>query len=705
MAVVISQPRRVNTTGPVLAAVCCLGLLLFLIAATIVLSLIPVYLSRRNGNRAQPYVGPVRQMQYKLPGTNFPNGPLTQAQLAYLIAQYQTSINNHGSTGKSTISSPGASVSTTTSKITYPIGTPVHQRSIIATIIDAIVTVPLSDYTVLTTSTSTTTAITATTTPISSAAVVGYAPTSTGCSGSPVIVPATALYPDEATWLQSRAPIAETSLRAWLTKIGLSASDYNASTVVPRVGLTTSGGGYRALLIGAGVIQAMDGRETLGSPLAGLLQGITYQTGTSGGAWLLTSFAANNYPTISSLRDSLWIQRFKFFLILPNPDKLDYQAVAIAQILAKKNAGFKVTVADVWSRDLAFQLLQAPNGGANVTFDSITSTDAFKAFSLPFPMVTATLYRTGTCVPPLNSSIIEFTPYAMGSWDTGIKAFTPIKYVGTSYMNGQLPSNGQCVLGYDNAGFVLGTSSFLFNEVECRILPNGTLAFDNDSGNQTNGIITAINAVLQGILNKQEGLTTDDVLSANYPNPFQGSAQTPGVSSLQNLNMVDGGETSQNVPFWPLIQTVRGVDVIIANDNSADTSGNFPNGTQIFTTSQQAQLVGIPFPVIPAASVFVSQGLNVNPTFFGCNQTGVPLVIYLPNTNITFQSGLATFTPTYSEDTTRGMILNGFNVATRSNNTAWSRCLACAIARRKGGLYTATTSAECAGCFKTYCFN
>ncbi|CAF1543266.1 unnamed protein product, partial [Adineta steineri] len=42
------------------------------------------------------------------------------------------------------------------------------------------------------------------------------------------------------------------------------------------------------------------------------------------------------------------------------------------------------------------------------------------------------------------------------------------------------------------------------------------------------------------------------------------------------------------------------------------------------------------------------------------------------------------------------MILNGFNVATRSNNTAWSRCLACAIARRKGGLYTATTSAECA---------
>ncbi len=75
--------------------------------------------------------------------------------------------------------------------------------------------------------------------------------------------------------------------------------------MLPRIGLSSSGGGYRALLCGAGVIQAFDGREqTTRTSMSGLLQGITYQTGTSGGAWLLTSFAANNYPTISSLRDS-----------------------------------------------------------------------------------------------------------------------------------------------------------------------------------------------------------------------------------------------------------------------------------------------------------------------------------------------------------------------------------------------------------------
>ncbi len=494
-------------------------------------------------------------------------------------------------------------------------------------------------------------------------------------------------------------------MRTWLAGIGLDANDYNTSTVLPRVALASSGGGYRALLTGAGVIQAFDGREqTTNTLFSGLLQGITYQTGTSGGAWLLTSFAVNNYPTISSLRDSLWIQRFQFFLATPNPAQPDYDVIAVAQIVGKKEAGFKVTAADVWSRDLAFQLIQAPNGGANVTFDQITSTGAFQSFSLPFPIVTTIQFEPGVCVPPLNASQYEFTPYAFGSWDVGIRAFTPIKFIGTSYNNGQAPANGQCVIGYDNAGFVLGTASFLFNEIECRVLPDGSIALEPDSQNKTFGIVTIINGIIQGIINTQETLTTEDVLSATYPNPFQGSAQSPKVSSLSELNFVDGGETNQNIPLWPLIQPVRKVDLIFANDNSADTTTNFPNGTELMTTYMQAQLVGLPFPFIPDVNTFVSQGLNIRPTFFGCNETNVPLVIYLPNTNISFPSGIPTFTPTYSEADTRGLIQNGFNVATRSNSTQWARCVACAIARRISGLYGTSTSAECRSCFDTYCF-
>jgi lysophospholipase len=260
------------------------------------------------------------------------------------------------------------------------------------------------------------------------------------------------------------------------------------------------------------------------------------------------------------------------------------------------------------------------------------------------------------------------------------------------------------VIGYDNAGYVLGTASFLFNEVECRLLPDGSIVVVPDLQNTTFGIIPVINAVIQGILNTQQTLTTDDVLSATYPNPFQGSAQSPKVSPLSDLNFVDGGESDQNIPLWPLIQPVRKVDVIFANDNSADTTTNFPNGTELMTTYMQALLVGLPFPFIPDANTFVSQGLNIRPTFFGCNETNVPLVIYLPNTNISYASGIPTFQPTYSEADTRGLIQNGFDVATRSNSTQWAQCVACAIARRIGGFYGTSTSAECRSCFDTYCF-
>jgi lysophospholipase len=249
------------------------------------------------------------------------------------------------------------------------------------------------------------------------------------------------------------------------------------------------------------------------------------------------------------------------------------------------------------------------------------------------------------------------------------------------------------VIGYDNAGFVLGTSSFLFNIVACILLLNGSMA---DTQSTTVPMTTAINA--------QEAPTTDNVPSAIYPNPFQGRTQSPKVSLLSELNFVDGGETNQDIPLWPLIQPVRKVDLIFASDNSADTTTNFPNGTQLITTYMQAMLVGLPFPFIPDVNTFVSQGLNIRPTFFGCNETNVPLVIYLPNTNISFPSGIPTLQPTYTEADTLGLIENGLNVATRSNSTQWARCVACTIARRIGGLYGTSTSAECRSCFDTYCF-
>jgi lysophospholipase len=45
----------------------------------------------------------------------------------------------------------------------------------------------------------------------------------------------------------------------------------------------------------------------------------------------------------------------------------------------------------------------------------------------------------------------------MGSYDPMLSAFTPTKYLGTT-------NSTSCVTGYDQAAFVTGTSSELFNE-------------------------------------------------------------------------------------------------------------------------------------------------------------------------------------------------------------------------------------------------
>jgi hypothetical protein len=45
----------------------------------------------------------------------------------------------------------------------------------------------------------------------------------------------------------------------------------------------------------------------------------------------------------------------------------------------------------------------------------------------------------------------------MGSYDPMLSAFTPTKYLGTI-------NSSSCVTGYDQAAFVFGTSSELFNQ-------------------------------------------------------------------------------------------------------------------------------------------------------------------------------------------------------------------------------------------------
>ena len=462
-----------------------------------------------------------------------------------------------------------------------------------------------------------------------------------------------------------------------------------------QVALTTSGGGYRSLLSGAGVIQGLDSRDSDVST-SGLFQGLTYQAGLSGGGWLLSSFAGNNYPTISYLRDNLWEQAFQDSLLDPEFLLAAVAYVAVVDdIILKRAAGFDTTLVDPYGRLLSYQLLEGIDGGVGTTLSSITALSNFTSHAVPFPIITSLGVKTwlGECLPGPNATTYEFTPYEFGSWDSDVSAFMQTHYLGTSMKNGK-PTGFLCTENYDNLGYVLGTSSNLFNQL-CLSIPEPA----NSS--------TDLTTTLAQILDYTHEVTFSDEY-ATYRNPFYdyvSSTATPNsannITAQEKLSLADGGEALQNNPIFPFLQPARNVSVIIVNDNSADTSNNFPNGSEILTTYVQSfnhNLTRMPF--IPAVETFISEGLNQRATFFGCNDTSKVTIVYLPNYNFTFASNTTTDQSEYPQAETAAMIANGVEIASQGGKADWGTCLGCALMMNTGQ----TLPSDCQACFAEYCY-
>jgi lysophospholipase len=104
-------------------------------------------------------------------------------------------------------------------------------------------------------------------------------------------------------------------LREFLTRMNITAfdaasyidSNLNNASALPNIGIAFSGGGYRALLTGAGALSAFDSRtanSTSSGHIGGLLQAATYIAGLSGGGWLVGSIYTNNFTSVQSIVDS-----------------------------------------------------------------------------------------------------------------------------------------------------------------------------------------------------------------------------------------------------------------------------------------------------------------------------------------------------------------------------------------------------------------
>ncbi|KIJ52232.1 hypothetical protein M422DRAFT_156921 [Sphaerobolus stellatus SS14] len=554
-----------------------------------------------------------------------------------------------------------------------------------------------------------------------------------------------AINKDEQDYINDRLKAMPQAWNDWLgdgSQLGYKLNEFKQ---FPRVGMAMSGGGLRATLYGAGVMNALDIRNETAKAIGtgGFLQTALYMSGLSGSSWLISGLAFNDFPPLYDLvkgNDQISGFLLDVDIVIPSGINLlddgnqKYYGSVLSNVVAKANAGFYTSITDPWSRLLSYHFLNGTTRdnfftnssahGAGLLLSDIPTTTAFKSRSMPFPIIVADSEANTDIVddrPGLKSVVFEITPFEMGSFDPSLGSMIPTKFVGTTLSNGKPVNSTACVTGFDQASFMIGSASSIFNIELGRT--------EKDVGNFPGVVGKALGDLLNRLL-KQVSTRRDDV--ANWPNSFRGiSPNTFTDANEEWLNIVDGGENAENVPLAQLFVKSRGLDVVVAIDTTGETTlgvkNTFPNGTAIRTSrnritnllSQSHQ--GFP-PYIP--DDFAVTGVNLHPTFFGCDptiskgQAEFPLVIYLPNSPPVDGADPVTNTDTFKtsfspkhedlfltqvfQSTTSGFVKDSLGA-----DPDFPKCLQCAAIDRARLLSTKAIprSDFCTSCFDKYCYN
>lgn len=154
------------------------------------------------------------------------------------------------------------------------------------------------------------------------------------------------------------------------------------TSALPNLGIAASGGGYRALMNGAGALAAFDDRSpnaTVSGQLGGLLQSSTYLAGLSGGSWLIGSLYTStsrlkcpearnhiandftdNFTSVQDIVNGVTPVWDFSNSILEGPNhglqvitSAEYYDDLYDQVRDKSQAGFNITLTDFWGRALS----------------------------------------------------------------------------------------------------------------------------------------------------------------------------------------------------------------------------------------------------------------------------------------------------------------------------------------------------------------
>ena len=220
----------------------------------------------------------------------------------------------------------------------------------------------------------------------------GYAPARVDCpSTRPAIRSADKLSDSETSWLQKRRPKTVDPMKEFLSRATIpnfDASGYiekhrDNTTALPNIAISFSGGGYRALLNGAGALAGFDSRtrnSTSSGHIGGLLQSATYVSALSGGGWMLGSIYANNFTSVQNIQDqgsksAIWQFQNDLFKgpptegiqILSTADYYHNLVDTVGDKVDSKAGNFNSSITDYYGRGLVgLSMIRAKRFKANV---------------------------------------------------------------------------------------------------------------------------------------------------------------------------------------------------------------------------------------------------------------------------------------------------------------------------------------------------
>ncbi|OWB76275.1 hypothetical protein B5S32_g425 [[Candida] boidinii] len=581
-----------------------------------------------------------------------------------------------------------------------------------------------------------------------SSTVLGYAPIETVCpavNSQNVFAPTDefegflrpAISPSkiEKAWINGRHEKTDKNLIEFLDNLDLKDfqdvdfEDYitNLNSSI-NIAFAASGGGLRAMLSGAGQISAFDKRTNYDgtNKLAGLLDSATYIAGLSGGSWLVSSLVFHDWIGVQDILDnktSIW--NLEDGVI---PTDLTIWEGILAEANQKKQEGYELSVIDLYGLLIGRAIFtDLENQGAGLTWSSLREIEKIQSFDMPYPIILA----LGTSISITENdtydsndvALFEVSPFEFGSWQNSVNAFTDIKHIASKVVNGIPVDDNNCTVGFDSAPYLIGSSSDIFTALGDLTTANLSTTFS--------GIPTSYLTLIQQILGNLNSNSTELAYSIVQPNPFYENeySEEEGIYDGETMLLVDGGWSGEGVPLDPFIQPSREIDVVVIFDNDGDSNDSWPLGATLFETEERVLHYNqdLKFYDLPSSiEEFVELGLNKRPVFFGCNGDDLlshsygdedddsddfahmlPLLIYFPNSYMTFSSNTSTLQLEYTNEERNAMIQNGFEVATRMNFTLdaeFAECVGCAVLRRSQERLGAELGDQCSQCFNRYCY-